>query len=166
MKSVIVYYSFTGNTKKTAELTEEFLRSRGYSVHMLELRALDESDSFFSQSLRAFQHMRAQLTPISADMSGYDLICLGSPVWAFAPSPAMNTFLDKCSGMRGKKVVIFTTYGSGTGNARCLAYMEKMLHKKGVGEIGRFSVQQNKVAIREHLQPKLEEIFGVTAVGA
>ncbi|RKY32228.1 MAG: hypothetical protein DRP74_03105 [Candidatus Omnitrophota bacterium] len=141
MKSIIVYYSHSGHTRKVAHILLEYLREKS-DVELLELRAQDESDSFFGQAKRAFLKKRAKLERVNFDLAGYDLVCLGSPVWAFGPAPAMNTYLDKCFGLENKEIILFTTFGSGTGNQSCLNYMQGVLSKKGVKNFNRFSTQQ------------------------
>ncbi|MCM8780869.1 MAG: NAD(P)H-dependent oxidoreductase [Candidatus Omnitrophica bacterium] len=150
MKSVIVYYSYTGNTRKVAEILAEYLESKAETT-LIALKTLDESDKFLSQALRAFIHTRARLEPTDFNLSNYDLICFGSPVWAFAPAPAINTYIDRCFGINQKPVVLFTTYGSGVGNQRCLDYMQSLLIQKGVSSFKRFSIQQFKTQDKEFI---------------
>jgi flavodoxin len=156
MRAIIIYYSCTGNTKKVAETLAEYLKIRG-EVKLLRLEALDESASFFGQAARAFWHKKARIASTEWELSGYDLICLGTPVWAFGPSPAINTYLEKCSGLEGKSVLIFTTYGSGTGVNRCFNYMQDILSKKGAKDFKRFAIQQFKVNDKEFIKKLLAE---------
>jgi len=157
MRSAIIYYSFTGNTKKVAGILAEYLRQKG-EVELIELKPLDESKSFFGQGRRAFSHTRAKLEPVNFDLSQYDLVCFGTPVWAFAPVPAMNTYLDNCTGVEGKEAILFTTYGSGTGNERCLNYMQDALSKKGAKSFKRFSIQQFKVKNKEFVLSEIARL--------
>lgn len=147
MRSLILYYSYSGNTKEVAAYLCEYLKQRG-EVDVVPLRALDEADSFFRQCRRAFWRKRAKVEPVNCDLDSYDLICFGSPVWAFAPAPAMNSCLDQVQNAQGKEIILFTTYGSGTGNNRCLNYMQRILASKGARSFQRFSIQQFKA--RDH----------------
>jgi flavodoxin len=156
MKSIVVYFSYSGNTRKVADILGEYLKAKG-EVVVKEIKALDESANFFMQCARAFKKINAQIEPMNLELSGYDLICLGTPVWAFAPAPAMNTCLDKCFGLAGKQITLFTTYGSGTGNERCLKAMQDALIKKGAGKIKKFSIQQSKVNDKEFVIFKIKE---------
>lgn len=158
MKSAIIYYSYSGNTKRIAEVLSEHLKQKG-EVEIIELKASDESGNFFSQAARAFFKKRAQIAGANFDLTKFDFICLGTPVWAFGPAPAMNTYLDKCLGLEGKEIVLFTTYGSGTGNQRCLNYMQDILSKKGAKNFKRFSIQQFKVSDKEFVLSKIKEIM-------
>jgi flavodoxin len=157
MKSIIIYYSLTGNTKEVADVLREYLKSIG-DVEAIELKGLDVSNKFFNQAVRAFRHKRAKLQPVNFDLANYDLICLGTPVWAFGSTPAMNTYLDKCSGLEGKEVILFTTYSSGVGRERCLNYMQDILAKKGAKQFRRFFIQENKVNDKEQVVSKIKEI--------
>lgn len=154
MKSIIIYYSYTGNTKKIAQFLTEYLKQES---EMLELEALDEPDSFISQCKRAFWRKRADIREVNFDLGKYDLICFGTPVWAFGPAPSMNTYLDKCLGVEGKEIVLFATYGSGTGRERCLNYMQRILSKKGAGQFRRFSIQQSKVNNKDFVLSQIKE---------
>ena len=155
MRSIIIYYSCTGNTKKVAGILAEILSQKG-QVTQIELICLDESESFLGQCQRAFRHVKGKIQPVNFDLSGFDLICFGTPVWAFAPTPAMNTYLASCSGTEGKEIILFTTYGSGVGKERCLNYMQEMLTKKGVKSFKRFSIQQAKVKYKEFVLSEIK----------
>lgn len=156
MRTIIIYYSYTGNTKKVAEILAEYLKGK-YEVEVLRLEALDESVSFFRQVARALFHKKAKISPLEFDLSDYDLICLGTPVWAFCPAPAMNAYLRDCSGLENKPVVLFTTYGSGAGVGRCLNYMQESLSKKGTKDFKKFFIQQFKVNDKEFVNKAISE---------
>jgi flavodoxin len=151
MKSVIVYYSFSGNTKKVAEILAEHLRKKS-EVDTIELKAPDESKSFFRQALRALVKTKAKTEAVNVGMSKYGLICIGSPVWAFGPAPAMNTFLSQCEGLEGKDAIVFTTYGSGAGNSHCIIYIKNILGKKGVKNCSSFTVEGARASDKNHVE--------------
>lgn len=158
MRTIIIYYSFSGNTRRVAEVLGECLKQKS-EVQMIGLKAWDESDKFLTQAARGFRHKRANIEPVDFDLSQYDLICLGTPVWAFGPAPAVNTYLDKCSGLKGKEVVLFTTYGSGAGRERCLDYMQNILAKKGGQGFKRFSIQQFKVKDKDLILKEIMRLW-------
>ena len=57
MKSIVIYFSITGNTRKIAEAIHKGMKSLGENCDIARLKDID--------------------TP---DLQGYDLIGLGSPV--------------------------------------------------------------------------------------
>ncbi len=158
MRSLVVYYSYSGNTQKVAVVLAKFLEEKG-QVDELELLAEDESKSFLGQCQRAFWQKRAKIGLVDFDLSKYDLICLGTPVWAFGPAPALNTYLDHASGVAGKKIVLFCTYGSGAGKKRCLDYMEKILADKGAVGFRRFYIQQSKIEEKEFVISEIKKVL-------
>ena len=158
MKSIIIYYSYSGNTRSVAQVLAEHLKAR-YKVEIVELKPLDETDKFISQGRRAHKHVRAQLGQAITDLSEYDLLCFGTPVWAFTTTPAINAYLDSCSGVAGKSVVLFSTSG-GMGDGACLEYMQNILEAKGVKEFRKFSIQHKKARNREFVLSRIQETLG------
>ncbi len=156
MKSIVIYYSYTGNTKKIAEKLLDILKQKG-EAEIHRLSPTDESNNFFAQAIRAFAGKKATLSNKSFDLSNYDLICLGSPVWAFAPTPAINTFLDKCQNLDGKDAICFTTYHSGAGVKKCANTMINELKKKGAFKLASFNIQQMKIADTDFVETTIQK---------
>jgi flavodoxin len=156
MKSVIVYYSYSGNTRKAAEALKEHLE-KTLEVDIIELKAIDESDSFFKQALGALVRTKAKMQEINTDLSKYDFICIGTPVWAFGPAPAMNTFLSRCKGLEGKDSIVFTTYGSGAGNSHCIIYIKNILHKKGINSCKSFTIAGARINDKAYVQTTINK---------
>ena len=107
MEAIIIYYSLTGNTQKTAQILSESLQGRQYGVRMLELKPVDEARSFLGQAIRAFQHKKARIVQAGLNLSAYDLVCFGTPVWAFGPAPALNGYMAQCYGITNKPAILF-----------------------------------------------------------
>jgi len=157
MKSLIVYYSFTGNTEKIASTLSGVLKDKGNAV-TTRLTPLNETRGFFIQCIQAALGMRAKLAKeIDSDISEFDLLCLGTPVWAFAPTPAMNTYIDNLKGAQGKTALIFTTFGSGTGVRKCVNAIKKRLKEKGVSSIKEFNIQMLKVSDEGYVRKRIED---------
>ena len=156
MNIAIVYYSYSGNTHKAAKIVEEILTSQNNSVRSLSIEAPKESRSFLIQALRGLTKKKTEIAPIESDLSSYDLIIFATPVWAKEMVPAMRSYLEKVTGLSGKKAIIFVTYGSGFGKEHCLDSLEGALKEKGVGEIKRFSLSQLKVGDKALIENKLK----------
>ena len=158
MKSLIVYYSYSGNTKKVANTLKGFLSKKG-SVDTFQLEPEDESKSFLGQCIRAFRKKRAIIEKAPFDTAAYDLICIGTPVWAFAPTPAINTYIDGIKNIRGKDALTFVTYGSGAGVEKCLELMKAALREKGAFKVLDLRIQQFKVDDKEFIYKAAEEVI-------
>ena len=80
MKSIVIYYSKTGNTAKIAAAIAEGMGS--------ELRNVEEL----------------------IDLKGFSLVCIGTPVHLFAPAKEIKDFLKKLPSLKEKKVAGFCTF--------------------------------------------------------
>ena len=134
MRVAMVYFSLTGNTQKVAAEVARQLRESNITVE--EIRLTGGEGTFLGNAARALLNSRVKAMNESKwELSGFDFIFLGSPVWVFSLTPAVNTFLDKCAGLEDKKCAVFVTYGSGLGKGRALRIMKQRLLDKGIKEI-------------------------------
>jgi flavodoxin len=144
MRTLLVYYSFSGNTDHVAKLFAGVLKKAG-EVDVHRLLPKDEIRDFIGQCRAARAHKRADLSGrVEYDASPYDLVILGCPVWAFAPVPAMNTYLDNVSGLNGKRVMVLLTSGSGLGVGNCFKHIRRVLQNKGVSSIDEINIPDRR----------------------
>ncbi len=159
MKSLIVYYSFSGNTDHVAKLFAAELKKKG-EADVQRLMPKDEVSDFLGQCRAARAHKRADLGgKVDYDASPYDLIVLGSPVWAFAPVPAMNSFLDDLSGLNGKRVIVLLTSGSGLGVKHCFKSIRRILENKGASTIDDINIPDRLQKDEAHIIEIFNSVF-------
>lgn len=159
MKTLITYYSFSGNTDKVANIFADALRKKG-EVVLQRLKPADEIRNFALQCKAAFMGERADLEgDVQFDLGQYDLLLIGSPVWAFAPTPPINTYLDKISGLNGKRAIILLTSGSGTGVGRCFKNIRKALEGKGASRMDEVNIPDRKLKDTEFITSSLEKVL-------
>ena len=78
MKTLIVYYSYSGITEKVVKLYEAELAKLG-EVALQKLKPKQEITTFLGQCRAAFSRKRAELDgAVQSDVKGYDLVILGS----------------------------------------------------------------------------------------
>ncbi len=157
MKSAIIYYSFTGNTHRIACLFADILKNKGEEAVLVRIRPLKEQTSFLGQCKEAFLNKKPELYRTLLDLKDFDRVIIGSPVWAFKPTPAINTYIEQCGSLQSKTAICFVTYGSGAGKNRALEIMKKALEGKGARVIGTISFQQGEGS--EKCRKKLSEIL-------
>ena len=97
-KVLVLYYSQTSNTKTVAQEIATRL-----NADIEEILAVQPYDGDFQATIDRC---------MKADLSKYDVIFLGYPVWFGTYAPPMAAFLAKAD-LSGKKVVPFCTFGSG-----------------------------------------------------
>jgi flavodoxin len=156
MKTLITYYSYTGITAKVADIFTEVLMKQG-EVKVQRLKPKKEITSFIGQCMAARQGKRCELEDGALfDASSYDIVIIGLPVWAFAPVPAINTYLDKVSGLKGKKIIILITSGSGMGVNACFSSLRKVLNTKGALSIDEINIPNARMQERDFIVSTLK----------
>ena len=111
-KVLVLYYSQTSNTKAVAT---EIATRLGADIEEIVPTKPYEMD--FNATIERCMQDREQgvtteIQPLAADISKYDVVFLGYPVWFGTYAPPVITFLDQVD-LSGKKVVPFCTFGSG-----------------------------------------------------
>ena len=115
MKTLILYYSYGGNTKRIAEMIQKEIG--GDIVRMDTVVPYDgDYDTVVNQGQREnAKGYCPELKPLHIDWKAYNTIILGSPVWWYTFAPAMHSFL-KQTDLTGKIVYPFATNGGWLGH--------------------------------------------------
>ena len=111
-KTLVVYYSQTSNTKAVAQEIATRL-----SADLAEIVPVELYDGDFQATIeRGKKELEEQaypeIQPIAFDVSDYDVVFLGYPIWFGTYAPPVFTWLNQVD-LSGKKVVPFCTFGSG-----------------------------------------------------
>jgi len=90
------------------------------------------------------------LKPVNFDAASFDLIILGTPVWASSPAPAMKAFLSQTK-LSGKKIALFMCHAGGMGGA--MDMLKTMLKDNTiVSEIDFNSPLKNKEKAKQQIE--------------
>ena len=134
MKSLIVYYSLGGNTKLIAE---EIAREIDCDVIQLKLQKELPSKGFMKYVWGGKQvvfNEKPALEPFNIDVDNYDLIIMGTPVWAGKFASAFNTFFSEVS-LKNKNIVLFCCYAGAEGKTFD-SFKRKLEGNKVLGQMG------------------------------
>lgn len=119
-KKLVAYFSASGITQKVAEMVAEAADCDIYEITpkvaytKADLNWMDKKSR--SSVEMNDKKIRPELADNTIDMSGYDEIILGFPIWWYVAPTIINTFLE-AHDFAGKKIVLFATSGgSGFGN--------------------------------------------------
>ncbi|MFA6320534.1 MAG: flavodoxin [Candidatus Omnitrophota bacterium] len=158
MKTLITYYSYSGHTDRISRMFGKIMESKG-EVHVQRLKPTNEIKGFIGQCLAAQKGSRAILGQgVKFDASSYDLVIIGSPVWAFAPVPAINTFLENLTGLKNKRVIVLLTSGSGMGVKKCFKNIRAVLEAKGASKIEEINIPDRKNQDNDFVASSLQKI--------
>lgn len=114
-KSLVAYFSCTGNTKAVAERIAELTGADRYEIVPAEPYT-DEDLNYNNNDCRANREMndssaRPAIGSDSIDISDYDTVYIGYPIWWGTMPRIINTFLDTYD-LSNKTVMPFCTSGS------------------------------------------------------
>ena len=119
-KTLVAYFSASGVTKKAAEKLASAAKTDIYEIKpavpytKADLNWMDKkSRSSVEMGNKSF---RPEIVKDDLDLSQYDIILVGFPIWWYVAPTIINTFLESYD-FAGKKIVLFATSGgSGFGN--------------------------------------------------
>jgi len=131
MTILILFYSRTGTTKKVANLISENLNCDNEEIFDTKNRK-----GFFGYIKSAKDAMRKNLTileKIDKNPGSYELIIIGTPIWASSMSTPIRTYLIE-NKEKFKKVAFFCTE-AGRGGKKCFERMAELCDKDPVATL-------------------------------
>ncbi len=124
LKKIVIYYSFDGNTKLIAKsmagaigadlmpvIPRKELTSKGFS-------------KYFWGGSQVMMKRKPALMPLTFDPADYDLVIIGTPVWAWTSSPPVTAFLSSIE-LRDKHIALFCCHGGNAG--KTFVHMKRLL---------------------------------------
>ncbi|MDO4283219.1 MAG: flavodoxin [Clostridia bacterium] len=108
MKTLIVYYTYTGHTKMIAEKIRKVLNCDILELEMKEPYPKDYDYVVDIAQTQAYEKYTPELKEFDKNIDEYDKIILGMPVWWYTFAPAIRTFLIKTN-LKGKVIIPFAT---------------------------------------------------------
>ena len=122
MRALVLYYSLEGHTRFVAELIAQTVGAEIQPLEPLQAIKLD-GFKFARGGRQVVFGKRPELHPLNIDPADYDLVFIGTPVWAFTYAPALRTFFHEHT--LTAKLATFCTHEGGPG--RTLERMRRAL---------------------------------------
>ena len=128
MRILTVFYSLEGNCRALAEVIREAVGG--------DVEALRPEKEIPRQGFRRFLiggkmallGQSCPNQPLAVGVADYDLIFVGTPVWAWRMSPPVRRFLTETD-WTGRKVALYAMHGGSFGGT--LKAMQKLLEARG-----------------------------------
>ena len=113
-KTLVLYFSMTGNTKRVAQKIAHRLQADTYEIQA-QVPYSQADLTWTNDTCRANQEQndpksRPAFAGSLPDLSGYDTIIIGHPIWWGIPPRIIQTVLDKLN-LTGKTIASFATSG-------------------------------------------------------
>ena len=112
MKKLFIYYSLSGN----GDLVADYLKEKGFDIRKIETTYKLSKHMFFAMmkgGSNALFGKKAKLINYNNDISEYDEIYIGSPIWNSRLTPPINTVL-RDTDLSNKKLTFVFYSGGGT----------------------------------------------------
>ena len=119
-KKLVAYFSATGTTAKAAQLLADAAEADLYEIRPLTPYTAADLDWMNPKSRSSIEmkdkSFRPALSDKDANITAYDVIFIGFPIWWYVAPTIINTFLETYD-FSGKTIILFATSGSsGFGN--------------------------------------------------
>ncbi|MDD1663380.1 MAG: NAD(P)H-dependent oxidoreductase [Methanomicrobiales archaeon] len=154
MSVCIVYHSETGNTKGVAEAVAK--TTTAVLIPVRDTANYSKIGRYLVGARKARAGEKAEVEPSRIDVSAYDLIIVGSPVWAWHPTPGANGAIAALSGCEGKMGMVFATSGGKPGDT--LAIMKQALEGRKVKVEGAFHFSRKELGDEKKLKEFIDAI--------
>ncbi|MBQ4493397.1 MAG: hypothetical protein II972_02185 [Elusimicrobiaceae bacterium] len=113
-KVLVIYYSWMGHTQAIANQIAALTKADVYRIETAEV--FKSSPAFYTRVKKDLLNKNyPELKGSMPDLSSYDTIFVGGPVWWYTMATPLYSFLGQVD-FKGKKVVPFSTQGSNSGS--------------------------------------------------
>jgi flavodoxin len=126
MKTLIAYYSRTNITANVAKsLQKEFDAD---IEEIIDMKNRSGAIGYIKSCLDAIRKVPAKIKPLEKDPSKYDVVIIGTPVWASTMANAILTYITE-NKEKFNETALFCTCGS-SGYEKTFVRMEEIIAKK------------------------------------
>jgi flavodoxin len=154
-KILVVYYSRTGNTERVAKDVAAALNAD--IEKLIDKKNRKGLFAFFGSGRDAMKKRKTELEPTIKNPADYDLVILGTPVWAWNITPALRTYMD-ANRDKFKNTAYIITSG-GTEAEKIIPSCEELTGKKAKAFAGFKEKELNNDAVyKEKLAKFIEEL--------
>ncbi|WP_321504344.1 metalloregulator ArsR/SmtB family transcription factor [uncultured Methanoregula sp.] len=160
IRACVIFYSYTGVTRGIAE---GIRNSSG--CDLIEVKTKTEYSTFTAYTTGVLRSRKGACDEIVSkviDVSDYDLLIIGTPVWAWKPAPAINAAVRALSGCEGKMAVTFVTCCDQPGEA--LPLLNRALSERGIEVMAEISLTKEDTknpAVGNELLARIAAAFPV-----
>lgn len=128
-KALVVYYSRTGTTRKVAQAISKEMQCDIEEI--IDTKDRTGAIGYMLAGRDATKKKLTVISPIMKDPGLYDIVIIGTPIWAFTMSTPVRTYIEENKD-KFKDVAFFCTQG-GSGSERAFKHMEELCKKSPVG---------------------------------
>lgn len=134
MKILIAYYSRTGNTRAAIEKVSSFLGELSVTKWEITEKASREGIlGWIGACMAGVRNKESVIPEPPFQVGDFDLVILGTPVWANSPASAVRTFC-RTHGKYFRQVAFLGTHGGG-GATKTFNYLRELCGQKPISTL-------------------------------
>ena len=157
MNAIVVYYSRTGTTKKAAEAIAKAL---GCDIEeIVDTQKRSGIGGWLRSGRQAMKEETTTLEPLKKDISKYDLVIIGTPIWAGKMSVPTLTFITQ-NKATFKDVAFFYTSGGKDNEPKVFPVMETVCGKEPKAALGLRTKEVKKDLFLEKVHVFVKSLSG------
>ena len=112
MSELVLFYTYSGNTKKAAE---KFSQDNNFDIcEVLDIKKQNKFAAYTAGCFNAMKGGSRSIRELDVKFGDYEVINVFAPIWAGHPAPSMNSALKFIP--KGIKVKLFMVSASGGSN--------------------------------------------------
>lgn len=147
MKTLLVYYSWTGNTRKLAQKITSKLKCDVEEIY--EKGKRKGKLNYMVGGFQAMLGMKSRIEKPKRNPSDYDLVLVGGPVWAGRITPAIRAYLSEAGEV--KQYALFFSMG-GEDFSEAVKNTAKIFGKEPIATLAVKESQMSKTDISPFLE--------------
>lgn len=112
-KTLVAYFSAGGTTKNRAEQLADTIHADLYEITPKKRYSEEDLDWMNKRSRTTSESKDPAIRPEitgSADLSGYERVVIGFPIWWYTAPRIIQTFIEQ-NDLNGKEIYLFATSG-------------------------------------------------------
>lgn len=132
MKALVLYYSRTGTTERVAKDIQQRL---GCDIEpIVSKTSYRYVTGWLKAGREGMKQVLPELEPLRSDLGGYDVVIVGTPIWAGDVASPVRALLAKDGGRIGRCAVFITS--GGEDRAKSFGSLETLCGKPPVAKLG------------------------------
>ncbi len=135
MRSLVIYYSKTGNTGIVANTIKKEV-----GAHVKEVLDYTNQRTVMDYMFTSLIDS-ASIEPQKIDINYYETIFIGTPVWLGSITPAIKKIIDNTD-FKNKNIILFNTM-KGIGGDVAIKRLSRLVKKHNGNVVGAFSIKTN-----------------------
>ncbi|MCQ4937179.1 MULTISPECIES: flavodoxin family protein [Anaerotignum] len=142
MRTLVVFFSFEGNTKLVGEAIAKTMDADIVELKTSKQYPTEGFGKFFWGGKSVLFGETPELINEKIDVSKYDTVIIGTPIWAGSFAPPIKSFISQYQ-MKGKRIALFACHGGG-GAKKCFSKLKEAFpENKFIGEIAFVEPKKN-----------------------